>query len=160
MPKNGNHPNKDQSLGHDQNFGKVHFSHNPHTPQNLRSYRHTQPSKPLVGHRHRRRLHPQPLPVCQGARGANGQKEVYRGLFARCQQGGRRGVPVVLRRLDPPSPVPRSARRRAPTPVRGLPRPPSDPAADKVLPRGPIAAVGDVGRGDYRLGDPHPPVSR
>jgi hypothetical protein len=26
MPKNGNHPNKDQSLGHDQNFGKVHFA--------------------------------------------------------------------------------------------------------------------------------------
>ena len=32
MPKNGNHPNKDQSLGHDQNFGKVHFGHNPNTP--------------------------------------------------------------------------------------------------------------------------------
>src|SRR4051812_10904623 len=31
--KNGNHPNKDQSLGHDQNFGKVHFGHNPNTPQ-------------------------------------------------------------------------------------------------------------------------------
>ena len=24
---------KDQSLGHDQNFGKVHFGHNPNTPQ-------------------------------------------------------------------------------------------------------------------------------
>ena len=31
--KNGNHPNKDQSFGHDQNFGKVHFGHNPNTPQ-------------------------------------------------------------------------------------------------------------------------------
>jgi len=31
--KNGNHPNKDQYLGHDQNFGKVHFGHNPNTPQ-------------------------------------------------------------------------------------------------------------------------------
>ena len=27
--------NKDQSLGHDQNFGKVHFGHNPNTPQHL-----------------------------------------------------------------------------------------------------------------------------
>ncbi len=31
--KNGNHPNKDQSLGHDQNFGQVHFGHNPNAPQ-------------------------------------------------------------------------------------------------------------------------------
>ena len=45
----------------------------------------------------------------RGARGANGQKEVYRGLFAR----RRRGVPVVVRGPDPPSPVPRSARHRA-----------------------------------------------
>ena len=132
----------------------------PHTPKNLRSHRHTQPSKPLVGHRHRRCLHPQPLPVCRGARGANGQKEVYRGLFARRWRGGCRGVPVVLRRPDPPSPVPRSARRPTPMPVRGLPHPPPDPAADEVLPRGPAAAVGDVGCRDYRSGDPHPPVAR
>ena len=41
---------------------------------NLRSHRHTQPSKPLVGRLYCRRHHPQPLPMCRGARGANGQK--------------------------------------------------------------------------------------
>ena len=73
MPKNGNHPNKNQSFGHDQNFGKVHFGHNPNTPQHRvafpslcgrpRAHVATEPPRRPCRYRRRGRIRAAPTPL-------------------------------------------------------------------------------------------------